>query len=123
MNFCFQFVSRERLSDDLPVLHTDQCCAIGETRYEHNRQVRLFRTWAAAAPFGLLQACLGLDIDAEHRVVHLSHPRLPASLEWLRIRRLRVGEARLDLLLRRHDADVAVNVLNRQGEVEVAVRL
>jgi glycogen debranching enzyme len=81
------------------------------------------QAWAAAAPFGLLQACLGLEVDAAKRVVHLSHPRLPASLEWLRIRRLPVGGARLDLLLRRHDADVAVNVLHREGDVDVAVRL
>jgi hypothetical protein len=39
------------------------------------------------------------------------------TVEWLRIRRLPVGEARLDLLLRRHDADVAVNVLNREGDI------
>jgi len=81
------------------------------------------QAWAAATPFGLLQACLGLEIDASARVVRLRHPRLPASLEWLRIRRLVVGDAHLDLLLRRHDADVAVNVLRKEGDVEVAVQL
>ncbi|HEY0938942.1 MAG TPA: amylo-alpha-1,6-glucosidase [Steroidobacter sp.] len=81
------------------------------------------QAWAAATPFGLLQACLGLEIDAGARVLRLRHPRLPASIEWLRIRRLAVGDARLDVLLRRHDADVAVNVLNKEGGVEVAVQL
>lgn len=81
------------------------------------------QAWAAATPFGLLQACLGLEIDAAARVVRLRHPRLLASLEWLRIRRLAVGDAQLDLLLRRHDADVAVNVLRKEGDVEVIVEL
>lgn len=81
------------------------------------------QAWAAATPFGLLQACLGLEIDAGARVLRLRHPRLPASLEWLRIRRLAVGDAHLDVLLRRHDADVAVNVLSKEGDVEVAVQL
>jgi glycogen debranching enzyme len=81
------------------------------------------QAWAAATPMGLLQACLGLEIDAAARVVRLRHPRLPASLEWLRIRRLLVGDASVDLLLRRHDADVAVNVLRKEGDVVVAVQL
>lgn len=81
------------------------------------------QAWAAATPFGLLQACLGIEIDASARLVRLRHPRLPGSLEWLRIRRLAVADARLDLLLRRHDTDVAVNVLNKEGHVDVAVQL
>jgi hypothetical protein len=34
-----------------------------------------------------------------------------------------VGDAYLYVLLRRHDADVAVNVLGKEGDVEVAVQL
>jgi glycogen debranching enzyme len=81
------------------------------------------QAWAAAAPFALLQACLGLEIDAAHRIVHLTHPRLPPAFESLRIRNLAVADAGLDLLLRRHGDDVAVNVLGRRGDAEVDVRL
>jgi hypothetical protein len=64
-----------------------------------------------------------LEIDAARRLVRLQRPRLPYSIEWLRIRRLAVSNGRVDLLLRRHDADVAVNVLAKEGDVQVAVQL
>jgi|HigsolmetaAR201D_1030396.scaffolds.fasta_scaffold00890_13 glycogen debranching enzyme len=82
------------------------------------------QAWAAATPFALLQACLGLEIDAGQRIVRLRHPRLPEFLDWVRVSNLRVGQnASVDLLLRRHKGDVAVNVLKRSGGAAVVVRL
>ncbi|MFO7305905.1 MAG: amylo-alpha-1,6-glucosidase [Gammaproteobacteria bacterium] len=81
------------------------------------------QAWAAAAPLALLQACLGLEIDASARVLRLRHPYLPELLESVRIDGLQVGASRLDLLFRRHGEDVAVNVLHREGNAEVEVRL
>ena len=37
------------------------------------------QAWAAAAPFAMLQACLGLEIDASQRLARLRYPRLPES--------------------------------------------
>jgi glycogen debranching enzyme len=81
------------------------------------------QAWAAAAPLALLQACLGLEIDAGAKVVRLTHPHLPEMLDSVLISNLRVGSALLDLLLRRHGSDVAVNVLRRQGAADVVVNL
>jgi glycogen debranching enzyme len=81
------------------------------------------QAWAAAAPFALLQACLGLEIDASERVVRLNRPRLPEPLESVRVRNLAIADARVDLLLRRHGDDVAVNILAREGDADVVVRL
>lgn len=81
------------------------------------------QAWAAATPFALLQACLDLQIEAAKRIVRLRHPRLPPSLDALCIRSLPVGAARLDLLLRRHGDDVAVNVLKKEGDADVDVRI
>jgi hypothetical protein len=36
---------------------------------------------------------------------------MPASLPWVAIRSLRVGDAEMDLLVARHTGDVGVNVL------------
>jgi hypothetical protein len=36
---------------------------------------------------------------------------------------LRVGESCVDLMLRRHDSSVAVNLLRREGDAEVEVVL
>ena len=81
------------------------------------------QAWAACAPFALLQACLGLDIDAAASTLTLRRPRLPQMIDWLCVRGLRVGEGSLDVMLRRHDSSVAVNLLNRDGDAEVEVLL
>jgi glycogen debranching enzyme len=81
------------------------------------------QAWAAATPYALLQACLGLDVDCAAGKVILREPRLPPFLDWLTIKGLRVGDSRLDVLLRRHDSSVAVNLLSREGAAEVEVVL
>jgi glycogen debranching enzyme len=79
------------------------------------------QAWAACTPFALVQACLGLEVDAAAECVRLRQPRLPAFVDWLVVKRLCVGESRLDLVVRRHDSSVAVNLLARDGGAEVEV--
>ncbi|HEX7054963.1 MAG TPA: amylo-alpha-1,6-glucosidase [Burkholderiales bacterium] len=81
------------------------------------------QAWAAVAPFALLQACLGLAIDCAGSRLVMRRPRLPQFLDWLSIKRLRVGDARVDLMVRRHDSSVAVNLVSREGNAEVEVLL
>ena len=73
------------------------------------------QAWSAASVFLLVQASLGLKIDATAGRVVFSRPALPSSLPELRIFDLEVGGGRVDLLLTRHDEDVSVRVLRRQG--------
>jgi glycogen debranching enzyme len=77
------------------------------------------QTWASAAVFLLLQATLGLRVAASERKVSFTCPYLPSCLPEVRIAGLRVGEANVDLLLTRHAMDVGINVLRREGSVEV----
>jgi glycogen debranching enzyme len=81
------------------------------------------QAWAACTPFALIQACLGLEVDAAAEHVRLRQPRLPPFIDALVVRRLRVGESQIDLLFRRHDASVSVNLLSREGNAEVEVLL
>jgi len=81
------------------------------------------QAWAACAPFALLQACLGLELDAASGTVRLLRPYLPVSLEWLQIRDLQVGQARVDLLVRGQREDVAVSLLRREGGGQVEILL
>jgi hypothetical protein len=67
----------------------------------------------------LLQACLGLSIDAPASRVCFTYPVLPRSLSEVRIKQLRVGDASVDILLLRHDDDVGINILRRTGNVEI----
>ena len=79
------------------------------------------QAWAAGAVLLLFQACLGLEINAPEGQVYFTRPHLPASLGELRIHNLEVAGATVDLLLVRHEHDVGVNVLRREGEVEILV--
>jgi glycogen debranching enzyme len=77
------------------------------------------QAWAAAAVFSLLQACLGVHIDARQERISFIHPILPTFLEEVQVRNLQVGHAVVDLLLLRHDNDVGIQVLRREGRVEI----
>lgn len=79
------------------------------------------QAWSAAAVFAMLQAHLGLAIDAPAGVLSLRTPRLPHFIDWLSLTDLRVGPARVDLLLRRYERDVGVQVTRREGPLEVQV--
>jgi glycogen debranching enzyme len=82
------------------------------------------QAWAAAAPLALLQASLGLSFDVPNRAILMHHPRLPDFLEEVWLRRLKLDDdATIDLLLRRRGSDVAVNVLRRDGDVVVDIRV
>jgi glycogen debranching enzyme len=77
------------------------------------------QAWSAAAVFFLLQSCLGLTVEAGEPRICFQHPLLPAFLKEVTITNLRVGNASVDLQLLRHGADVGINVLHRQGAVEI----
>jgi glycogen debranching enzyme len=79
------------------------------------------QAWAAAAPFALLQACLGLEINALHDEIRFSDPILPPFLDEVILRGLRLDSSSLDLRLHRHGRDVTVNVLDRRGGARVTL--
>jgi glycogen debranching enzyme len=81
------------------------------------------QAWAAAAPLFMLQSSLGLSIDARARRVEFDQPALPDSIDELTLRRLTVGDGWVDLCLRRSGAKVLVEVLAREGDIEVVSRL
>ena len=60
------------------------------------------QAWAAATPFALLQACLGLEFDPFANEIRLNNPRLPAFLDEVMLRDLQLGASYMDLRVRRH---------------------
>jgi len=79
------------------------------------------QAWAAGSVFLLLQACLGLEVDAMRAQIVLDRPILPACLEQLTIYQLQVGPARVDLVLENHAHDVGVHLAAREGDVGVVI--
>jgi len=79
------------------------------------------QTWSSVAVFLLLQSCLGLRIEAPRARLSFSQPVLPLFLEHIEIKNLRIGDAAVDLSLERHAKDVGINILRREGRVEIVV--
>jgi glycogen debranching enzyme len=79
------------------------------------------QSWAAASVMLVLQACLGLSVDAPSATVSLSYPVLPDGVDEVRISNLQVGRSSISLLVQRYGEDVGINVVRRQGEVGLVV--
>jgi glycogen debranching enzyme len=66
------------------------------------------QAWAAGSVFLLLQACMGLTIDAARRQIRLFRPVLPSGVDELSLDGLEVGGARVSLKLQRIGGEIAV---------------
>ena len=67
----------------------------------------------------LLEASLGMTLDQAHNEIRFNRPLLPAFIDDIQIRNLRLGDNTIDLLLQRHGRDVVVDILNRTGDIRV----
>jgi glycogen debranching enzyme len=81
------------------------------------------QAWASATPFTLLEAALGLEFDAARNEIRLRNPRLPAFLNEVILRQLRLGAATVDLRITRHGDDVSLEVLRARGKIQVSIVL
>ena len=81
------------------------------------------QAWAAGAALMLIRTMLGLQADAPNRRLTLDRPILPAGLTKVVIRGLRVGDASCDLLLHRWRGMTSAEVLRKDTQLEVVVRL
>jgi len=79
------------------------------------------QAWAAAAAFGMLQACLGLEVHAQRGEIVLQVPRLPSFIDWIRISRTGTPGPSADLLLQRYERNVGIEVLRKDPDVRVTV--
>jgi glycogen debranching enzyme len=79
------------------------------------------QAWAAATPFALVGACLGLEFDHERDTIRFNDPVLPAFLDEIVIRKLRFGQSCFDVRVYRHGSDATVNVLTREGSSRLVV--
>jgi glycogen debranching enzyme len=83
------------------------------------------QAWAAGSVFLLLQAALGITVDAVRKEVALTRSFLPDWLEEVRISALPLGptagHGSIDVLFERHPHDVGVTVLRRDSPFRVVV--
>jgi glycogen debranching enzyme len=79
------------------------------------------QAWASATVFALVGASLGISFEPLARRICFQRPILPRWLDELRLTNLCLGEASVDLLLRRSGDDVACHLLRREATVEIVV--
>ncbi|MBA2847672.1 amylo-alpha-1,6-glucosidase [Thermosulfuriphilus ammonigenes] len=77
------------------------------------------QAWSAAVVFFLLQASLGLRF--EEGGIRFYHPILPDFLDRIWIKNLWLAGGKVDLLIRKLDGDVVINVFKKRGDFEVVV--
>ena len=80
------------------------------------------QAWAAGAVFMLLQACLGISIDAKRRRVIFDRPFLPQGIPQLTINDLRIEDCRISVFLERDSGAVEIKVTEKHGEIAVVVK-
>jgi len=80
------------------------------------------QAWSAAAVFQLVSGMLGLVPDAKENRLTLDRPCLPSWLGWIELRGLRLHRSSIDLRVSQGRAGAAVELLARDGDVEVIVR-
>ncbi len=79
------------------------------------------QAWAAAAPFALVAAATGLELDHESGSVRLGNPALPDFLDNIVLSDIRVAESRLDLILSRVGDDVTTAITRRTGKAGLTI--
>jgi glycogen debranching enzyme len=83
------------------------------------------QAWAAGSAFLLMEAVLGLEMCAigTTPTILFHHPSLPDFLNRVEITNLVVGGSSVDIVLNRHPHSVGINVMRREGEVDIRVEM
>lgn len=79
------------------------------------------QAWAAGAPFMMLEACLGMTIDATREEVLIEQPALPEGIDWLEVNNLRVGRKTVSILFSRVGGKIVASA--DRSDVRVAALL
>jgi glycogen debranching enzyme len=81
------------------------------------------QAWAAAAPLALIQACIGLEFHPDEQQISFDEPLLPPSLNEVVFNRLTAGKGSASVSLRRSGQQTVVDVLERQGDMSVMIKV
>jgi glycogen debranching enzyme len=79
------------------------------------------QAWAAAAPFLLLQAMLGISADAPARALRIERPVLPDWLGRIGLERVRIGDASVTLDFKRDGRVTGFALLEQHGDLDVTM--
>jgi glycogen debranching enzyme len=80
------------------------------------------QAWSAGSAFMLLQAALGVSLDAPARRIVLNRPALPGPISCIHVQGLRLQDSQVDLVVERRDREVQARVEHKEGPVDVVIR-
>jgi glycogen debranching enzyme len=80
------------------------------------------QAWAAGSAFLLLEAALGMRVDAWERQVTFARTVLPSCIDRLFIRNLRLRDSSADICISRSQWGASVEVMASHGDIEVVAR-
>jgi glycogen debranching enzyme len=80
------------------------------------------QAWSTGAPLLMMRSYAGMSADAPAKTLSIVRPNLPVWLERAEILGMRIGQARVDLLFLQAHGTTAVQVLRKDGELDVVVR-
>ncbi len=75
------------------------------------------QAWAAGSAFMLLQACLGLEVDGWRGEVRVERPMLPPGIDHVAVRRVAVGDRRVDVVFQRQGERIGTHLEGRDAAV------
>lgn len=81
------------------------------------------QAWAVASVFIMIQSCLGIEIDAENRLLRFNEPSLPDFLDFIVINDLQISTGSISFMAERNHESVAIKVLKKAGDVNIIVKL
>src|SRR5262249_58668033 len=79
------------------------------------------QAWAAGAVYMLLEACLGISIDAHSNRLMIEKPCLPPRLDRIWIRQLQLNSSCIDLLFEQASGRIEVKVIDKQGDIDLRI--
>jgi glycogen debranching enzyme len=79
------------------------------------------QAWAVASCFTIIQAFLGIDIDAYENVIRFHKPTLPDFIDSLMIKNLKFKKNHLDIEFIKTKDHVSIAILNKDSSVRMEV--
>jgi glycogen debranching enzyme len=79
------------------------------------------QAWSVGAVFMMIQACLGMKIDAKNKTITLCHPVLPSFLNDITITNLRLNDQLIIFQIRRNKEGLDATLLSPDVDVTIKV--
>jgi glycogen debranching enzyme len=79
------------------------------------------QAWAIASVYMLLQACLGVSVDAKNKIIRFKNPVMPESINEIYVDKLIINGSSLSLHIVRNGSGVVVNTIDNSDNIKIKI--